>query len=81
MWLGTKLYKFACKFRASSLQVPFKLSTRAMQEHCMKTCNAFELQVPKEEFVNFILSASELHENVQHKSVARFCATLLQVSR
>ena len=47
----------------------------------MKTCNAFELQVPKEEFVNFILSASELHENVQHKSVARFCATLLQVSR
>jgi hypothetical protein len=34
----------------------------------MKTCNTFALHVSTEEFVSFILSASELHENVARKS-------------
>jgi hypothetical protein len=52
---------------ASSVQVPCKFRAsraRATQKRCMKTCNAFALHVPMEEFVNFILSASELHEHV-----------------
>ena len=72
-----------CKFRASSMQVPCKFRASSMQKCCMKTCNAFALHFSTEELMNFIfiLSASELHENVQRKSATRFCATLLKVSR
>ena len=41
-----------------------QVRARATQKRCMKTCNAFALHLPTEEFVNFILSASELHEHV-----------------
>ena len=37
----------------------------------MKTCNAFALHMPTEEFVNFILSASEMHENM-HARICKF---------
>ena len=66
--------------RASCVQVPCKFRSCAMQKHCTKMCSAFALHKPTEEFIDFILSASELHENVQRKSVAQFRATLLQVS-
>ena len=68
-----ELYKFVCKLRASSVQV----RARAMQNLCMFLCNAFVVHVPKEEFVNFIVRASELREYVQHNSVAHFHATLV----
>jgi hypothetical protein len=63
-----------CKLRASSVQV----RARAMQKRCTKTCIAFALHVLTEEFVSFKLSASEMHENMQCKSVVRFRATRMQ---
>jgi hypothetical protein len=59
---------------ASSVQV----RARATQKRCTFSCNAFALHVLALEFVDFILRASELHENVQCKSVARFHATRMQ---
>jgi hypothetical protein len=63
-----------CKLRARSVQV----CARATEKRFMKSCNAFALHVPTEEFVSFIPSASKLHENMQRKSVARFHATWMQ---
>ena len=65
--LLTSSVQALCKFRASSCMCNAKALHENMQ--------SFSLHVLTEEFVSFILSASELHENVQRKSVARFHAT------
>ena len=67
-----------CKFGASSAQVPCTCNAKLLHKNVQLF---YIVHVPTEEFVNFILSASELHENVQHKSFAHFCAMLSQVSR
>jgi hypothetical protein len=42
---------------------------------CTFLCKGCALYMGMEEFVNFILCASELHKNVQRRTLAHFCAT------